>query len=126
MKTDTQSSCNNDGEKSRQSLSRRGFLLGAGATAAGAALAGLKSTASHACEDELHAGAHQMSVVGECESGTLDPESYLRAFDGGKVTPLGNGKVLREYVITAYDKEIDPHSRRSRSTSATPPSPVSS
>lgn len=107
MRTDTQSSGNTNDGKSRQSLSRRGFLLGAGATAAGAALAGLKSTDSHACESENHAGAHQMSVVGECKSGTLDPDRYLTAFDGGKVTPLGNGKVLREYKIIAVDKEIE-------------------
>jgi FtsP/CotA-like multicopper oxidase with cupredoxin domain len=37
----------------------------------------------------------------------LDPMQILTAFDYGKVTRLPNGRVQREYALTAFDREIE-------------------
>ena len=105
-------------DKKKQSISRRRFLLGASAAVAGAAAAGSirrgRGTAKAQehrgdyAEDAHHAGAHDMAVVGECTSGTLDPDGYLTHFHyGDNQTPLGDGRTLREYTIHAVDKEVE-------------------
>jgi len=106
-----------DSKKRANIFSRRRFLLGAGATVAGAAAAGSIIDGGNrgaARAQEHHMGgdqqnhAHEMAVVGECTSGTLDPEGFLTHFHyGDKQTPIGDGKTLREYDIHAVDKEIE-------------------
>jgi len=101
---------NNDNEKDP---SRRVFLTGAGAAAGvvlASTLAGLKgaegSEAGSGAKPQI--GRHNdMAVMGECESGTLDPGKYLTHFSYGKETDLGGGKKLRDYTIIAVDKEIE-------------------
>lgn len=96
-------------------ISRRGFLLGmgalAGASATGSLLQGGRKGVAHAQDHEhgrFHDGMHDMAVVGECTSGTLDPDHFLTHFHwGDRQTPLEDAKVLREYDIYAVDKEIE-------------------
>lgn len=101
--------------KNQIGVSRRSFLVGAGATIAGAVAGRSLLLADHlqgSAEQQHgytdHAGAHDMAVVGECTSGTLDPDRFLTHFHyGDKQTPLADGKVLREYEFHAVDKEIE-------------------
>lgn len=85
----------------------------AGAAAAGSVTRGQDKASAQEhhgdyAEDAHHAGAHDMAVVGECTSGTLDPDGFLTHFHyGDKQTPLGDGRTLREYTIRAVDKEIE-------------------
>ncbi len=93
-------------------ISRRGFLLGAGGTFAGLLMGARRADADRAQGARGHGGhpkTHVMpAVVGECTSGTLDPEAFLTHFHYGDTqTPLGNGRMLREYEIHAVDKEIE-------------------
>jgi FtsP/CotA-like multicopper oxidase with cupredoxin domain len=96
-------------------ISRRNFLLGAGAAvvgvSAGSLWKGNRKSAAQSNEhahDPSHAEAHDMAVVGECTSGTLDPDGYLTHFHyGDRQTPLADGRTFREYEIHAVDKEIE-------------------
>ncbi|RMD60815.1 MAG: copper oxidase, partial [Planctomycetota bacterium] len=97
-------------------LSRRRFLTGAGSLTAGLAGAVAALRARTSAAQPLHRerrahhtlAAHDMRVVGECSSGTLDPDLYLTDFNwGDRTTDLGGGRTLREYDFVAVDKEIE-------------------
>ncbi len=104
-----------------EGLSRRRFLLGAGTAAVGAAFAaGSLASADKMPPGGGHPGAHHgagshpdaraMALVGECNSGPehrLDPDKFLYHFDGGKESPRKDGTTLRDYEITAIDREIE-------------------
>lgn len=92
---------------------RRGFLKAGlvGLTSA----AGLSSTRAVAdTEPSSHAGRHgvlagDMITQGEVDHARngFDPSAMLTDWDRGKVGRLANGQRLREYTITAIDKEIE-------------------
>lgn len=103
-------------EKGRTGVNRRDFLASGGLTLGAAALASssLKALgcADPACKSQSGTGAYpmdsDMGVIGDCTSGTLDPDLFLTHFDWGKVTKdLGDGKKRREYTFLSVDKEIE-------------------
>ncbi|HET8985822.1 MAG TPA: hypothetical protein VFN03_08695, partial [Trueperaceae bacterium] len=57
--------------------------------------------------DHAHHGG--MVTVGEVDHARngFDPLNILTDFDGGRVSTMADGRTLREYVITALDKEIE-------------------
>ncbi|HET8984131.1 MAG TPA: multicopper oxidase domain-containing protein, partial [Trueperaceae bacterium] len=57
--------------------------------------------------DHAHHGG--MVTVGEVDNARngFDPLNILTDFDGGHVSTMADGRTLREYVITALDKEIE-------------------
>ncbi|MCJ8329435.1 MAG: multicopper oxidase domain-containing protein [Lentisphaeria bacterium] len=74
-------------------------------------LAETEKTDKHAGHDMSNMGdmdmKPDMAVVGECTSGTLDPDLFLTHFDWGKQTKLPDGSTRREYDFVTYDKEIE-------------------
>ena len=50
---------------------------------------------------------HTASTVGDVSTADFDPAAFLTEFDYGRVSRLANGQTLREYEITAQDKEIE-------------------
>ncbi|GIW52830.1 MAG: copper oxidase [Gemmatimonadales bacterium] len=48
-----------------------------------------------------------MGIVGEVTRAGIDPVRFLEEFDYGRVSRLPSGKTLREYEITAMDREIE-------------------
>ncbi len=100
--------------------SRRDFLktmLGGGAlvTATAAGRAGLKEArtsletpfpgpATH--EGHAHGGSGVVGSVGSSFN-RFDPMDMLTDFDYGEVSQLASGQTLREYRITAFDREIE-------------------
>ena len=99
-------------EKRSTGVNRRDFLATGGLTLGAAALAS-SSLKALGCEDPLCQGKSgaggqsmdsDMGVIGDCTSGTLDPDLFLTHFDWGKVTKdLGDGKKRREYTFFAVD-----------------------
>lgn len=96
--------------------SRRGFLAGgallgvAGATLGARQLAG--AAPLHREETaHPHGGAAGAAFRGaglvDIEANGFDPSAILRDFDYGKTTTLPNGRTLREWTVTAADKDIE-------------------
>ncbi|CAM3871175.1 multicopper oxidase domain-containing protein [Smaragdicoccus niigatensis] len=94
---------------------RRGFLAGgallgvAGATFGARQLAGaapLHSEESHSHGVMSGATFRGSGVVDPAING-FDPTKILRDFDYGKVSTLPNGRTLREWTVTASDKDIE-------------------
>ena len=48
-----------------------------------------------------------MMTVGQLAPGSFDPTGFLTRFDGGTVSRLPSGQVLREYEFVAEDREIE-------------------
>jgi FtsP/CotA-like multicopper oxidase with cupredoxin domain len=104
----------------RRSFTRR-RALGAAAAVAGsgvaARLAHLSSTAAEAAAPphqhhplvpgSSHAGfAHGSPAVDPAVNG-FDPSAIMRDFDWGKTRRVAGGRVLREWNLVAYDKQIE-------------------
>lgn len=52
-------------------------------------------------------GGHFGNIpIGDVDTSNFDPMQYLNEFDGGKVS-TSDGRTLREYEVTAIDKEIE-------------------
>ena len=111
-------------EKSKARLSRRDFLktsaVGAtGLTAAGAIIgtsrAQENAKSSYDSSDPMdtsmggpgHGQTGMFGSIGETTSDGFNPNKYLTHFDYGKVSTLPDGRTLREYNITAMEKEIE-------------------
>jgi FtsP/CotA-like multicopper oxidase with cupredoxin domain len=95
-------------------LSRRDLLKASALGAAGLAAAGgavvfrpKSGVAQPDISQHAHMEAHSMDAVGEIDPRGFDPIKYLNNFDYGKVSTLPNGQTLREYYISAIDKEIE-------------------
>ncbi len=95
-------------------LSRRAFVKGAalaGTAAIGAAVATKVKAAneSFATVDPHAAHGHGLNdVVGPIRTDDFDPYKYLTDFNyGDRITDRADGSKLREYFITAIDKEIE-------------------
>jgi FtsP/CotA-like multicopper oxidase with cupredoxin domain len=93
-------------------LSRRDALragaLGTVGLAAGAG--GLSRPAlgqAPAVQDTTRGSHHDMMTVGQLAPGSFDPAAFLTHFDGGNVSRLPSGQVLREYELVAEDREIE-------------------
>lgn len=98
---------------------RRGVLFGAAAAAAvplsmlgrdqAVAQPGVMDhaamTPGSASNHAGHAGFPSGSVPPERAG--IDPTAILRDFDKGKVSTLPDGRTLREWEITAYDRDIE-------------------
>jgi manganese oxidase len=54
-----------------------------------------------------HQGHFGNFPVGEVDTSIFDPTDYLKDFDYGTVSTLPDGRTLREYQVTAIDKEIE-------------------
>jgi FtsP/CotA-like multicopper oxidase with cupredoxin domain len=95
-------------------LSRRSFmagsvpLLGAGAAvlSSSASAQHVHHPAAHAGHDEGHAAFRSGRVVNHAANG-FDPHEVLRDFDWGTTRRLPNGRVLREWTLEAFDREIE-------------------
>lgn len=97
-----------DGPLSRRALLRRGALGLAGVALATERLRGLQDAA------EARAGhghdAHDpgnAATVGRLVVPPVDPHAFLEQFDWGEVSLLPDGRTLREYRLTAVDREIE-------------------
>jgi len=88
-------------------VSRR-RVLGAGLAAGGAALSpGLRSVrAETPHKGSAHGGNRTVGSVDHGRNG-FDPHALLTDWDTGSVSILPDGRRLREYRITAIDKEIE-------------------
>lgn len=89
---------------SRRELLKRGALGAAGL----AALGGTARAAAGA--DRAVPRAHDPGVAGTVGSvirGSIDPMAFLEHFDYGRVSRLPSGQTLREYEISAVDREIE-------------------
>ena len=90
-------------------LDRRRILRGVGTLGAltGATLVA-DPTAAQMVHDQ-HPAHGRMTTVGEVdhERNGFDPSTLLTDWDTGTVSLLPDGRRLREYVITAIDKEIE-------------------
>lgn len=60
-------------------------------------------------QDDDHAEHSQSTTVGDVDLERLrfDPSVILRQFDYGEVSAAANGTVVREFKITAFDREIE-------------------
>lgn len=81
---------------------RRLLLAGAGTVIAAPALAGTAPAGHHAA----HGGMVTVGDVDHARNG-FDPSAILTDWDTGKVSRTDDGRILREYEITAIDKEIE-------------------
>ena len=98
----------------KQHLSRRDFLKAGTLTLLGtAAAAALNQATGQAQAAPLHQMGHDKDAmamaVGEVDHkrNGFNPSDVLSDFDYGKVSTLENGQTLREYDITALNKDIE-------------------
>jgi FtsP/CotA-like multicopper oxidase with cupredoxin domain len=92
-------------------LSRRQLLAGAGTLAAGG-VASLSTRATGAVPPTGHGAGHEAQhggsmVVGEVDLSRFDPSAYLTHFDYGTTSTLPDGRVLREWKLVAFDRDIE-------------------
>lgn len=89
-------------------VSRRAFLQGAALAAAGAAAAPLLSRVAAAQSNETAHAHGKNDVSGPLRVDDFDPYAFLTQFNWGEtVTPLGGGRMLREYKVNAYNAPIE-------------------
>ncbi len=110
-------------KRGKELLSRRDFIRASATGAAGLTATGAILTASHAQEQAkssyasstsghggMGPGHGQIGMFGSIAETTADgfnPTQFLTHFDYGKVSTLPDGRTLREYNITAIEKEIE-------------------
>jgi FtsP/CotA-like multicopper oxidase with cupredoxin domain len=98
-----------EGKLSRRDLIKAGALGAAGLAAASGAIV-LRPESGKAANEppkDAHMHAHSMDAVGDIDPRGFNPTKFLTEFDYGKVSTLANGQTLREYYITALDREIE-------------------
>jgi FtsP/CotA-like multicopper oxidase with cupredoxin domain len=89
-------------------ISRRALLARGALGAAGLAATSRLVRASE--RGTAHLGSHDPSLaatVGRVTDGSIDPHAFLEEFDHGTASVLPDGRTLREYRITAVDREIE-------------------
>jgi manganese oxidase len=95
-----------DRRLTRRDLLRAGALGTVGLATGGAALS-LPALAQEPAPAIPHGSHHDMVTVGQLTPGSFDPAAFLTHFDGGRVSTLPSGQVLREYELVAEDREIE-------------------
>jgi len=90
---------------SRRDVIRTGVVGAIGLGAAGSAL-GFPAL-GQAGPIPASPGHHGMSTVGDVTTSNFDPSGFLKDFDTGRVSRLPGGQLLREYEITALDRDIE-------------------
>jgi FtsP/CotA-like multicopper oxidase with cupredoxin domain len=95
-----------DRRLTRRELLRAGAIGTVGLATGGAALS-LPALAQDQAVDTTHGSHHDMVTVGQLAPGSFDPAAFLTHFDGGRVTALPSGQVLREYDLVAENREIE-------------------
>ena len=96
-------------------ISRRTFIKTVGAAAGMAGLAtilpreaGFAQGTGHVMDMSQPAGPIDASgTVGEVDLSRFDPTAFMTRFDTGLVSQTADGRTLREYKITALEKEIE-------------------
>jgi FtsP/CotA-like multicopper oxidase with cupredoxin domain len=93
-------------------LSRRDALKAGALGTVGLATGGMAAALPALGQDRSGQGAasashHDMLTVGQLRPGAFDPSDFLTRFDGGTVSRLPSGQVLREYELVAEDREIE-------------------
>jgi manganese oxidase len=65
--------------------------------------------AHHQADETEHEGHSMSSTVGDVDVERMgyDPSKFVRTFDYGEPTTMQDGTVVREWQITAFDKEIE-------------------
>lgn len=106
----------------RQAISRRQLLKAGSLSAAGAVSAGLVARVASAAPGAGQRPNRQLAItdkkpdrgghfgnmaVGDVDTSRFDPMKYLKNFEAGKVTTLPDGRTLREFEVTAIDREIE-------------------
>ena len=86
---------------SRRDLFKRGVL-----GAAGLASVGTVVNAAERLVDKAHQ-PNTSGTVGTVSRGSFDATAFLESFDYGTVSKLPSGQVVREFEMTAIDKEIE-------------------
>ncbi len=92
-----------DSPISRRALLTRGALGAAGLAASSRLLAATE-------RGVVQANAHDPSLAatqGMVTNASIDPHAFLEHFDYGTMSTLPDGRTLREYAITAIDREIE-------------------
>src|SRR6266487_1427408 len=84
-------------------MTRRSALAGAASMLAGMGMSGM---GSNGMKMPMPGFAPGRTTVDPRVNG-FDPTTILRDFDWGKTRRLASGRVLREWQIVAYDKEIE-------------------
>ncbi|MDQ3426386.1 MAG: multicopper oxidase domain-containing protein [Gemmatimonadota bacterium] len=92
---------------SRREALRAGALGTVGLAAGSSALVLPLSAQGDGTQPPAHASHHDMVTVGQLAPGSFDPTAFLTHFDGGRVSRLPSGQVLREYELVAEDREIE-------------------
>jgi len=60
-------------------------------------------------EASQHAGHNPSATIGDIDVSQLgiDPSEFIQTFDYGEATTRADGTVVREWEITAFDREIE-------------------
>lgn len=95
---------------SRRDVLKLGLAAGSIAAAAAAMPPALAGASSHS--DEHHTAGHgghsgSAGTVGEVDTGPFDPTAFLETFDLGTESSLPDGRTLREWTLTAIDRDIE-------------------
>ena len=90
---------------SRREVIRTGVVGAVGLGAAGSALG--FPVSGQAGPTPAPLSHHGMSTVGDVAISDFDPSVFLKTFDTGRESRLPGGQVLREYEITALDRDIE-------------------
>jgi len=85
-------------------LGTMGLAAGVGATRASSLPALAQGDGA---QTPTHGTHHDMVTVGQIDPGSFDPTAFLTRFDGGEVSRLPSGQLLREYELVAEDREVE-------------------
>jgi FtsP/CotA-like multicopper oxidase with cupredoxin domain len=95
----------------RSSFTRRRALAAAASVVGAGAAARLCQAAppahQHQHDPSAHTGFAQGTTNVDPKVNGFDPTQVLRDFDWGKTRKLAGGRTLREWELTAYDKQIE-------------------
>jgi FtsP/CotA-like multicopper oxidase with cupredoxin domain len=98
-------------ERGGTPVSRRDLLRRGAVGLAGVALTAERLRALEQHGSALHAaGPHEpgnASTQGVLRNAPIDPQAFLEHFDYGELSTLPDGRTLREYRLTALDREIE-------------------
>jgi FtsP/CotA-like multicopper oxidase with cupredoxin domain len=91
---------------SRRDLLRRGAVGLAGVALAADRLRAIEQHAPSAHAGSPHAPGNA-ATQGVLQNAPVDPQAFLEQFDYGEATRLRDGRTLREYTLSAVDREVE-------------------